>query len=272
MTVLRRAGTAVAIGLVVWSTLAAQETVGDYQGPKAEEYLAKARIKAVRDLGQGVTLPKKVTLERDGVEHFAVFKSIDETKAGVTRMGDGSLEVDFQDSWQLEIAAYEIDKIIGLGMVPATIERRLNTSVGSLQWWVESEMQEAERVQRKIEPPDTEAWNRITYKARLFDQLIANVDRHLKNLLVTKSFDLRLIDHSRSFRTNRELKDPDGLKRFSRSLLDGIKKLNQPDLKKRVGRYLSSGQIDRMLQRRDAILALAAKRVAELGEAAVIYP
>ena len=51
-----------------------------------------------------------------------------------------------------------------------------------------------------------------------------------------------------------------------------IKKLNQAELKKRVGRYLTAGQIERMLQRRDAILALAAKRVAELGEAAVIYP
>ena len=100
MTVLKRAGTAVVIALAAWSTLAAQETVADYQGPKPEEYLAKAKIKAIRDLGQGVTLPKKVTLERDGVEHFAVFKSIDETKAGVTRMGDGSMEVDFQDSWQ----------------------------------------------------------------------------------------------------------------------------------------------------------------------------
>ncbi|HET9371345.1 MAG TPA: hypothetical protein VFO19_13895 [Vicinamibacterales bacterium] len=271
MTVLKRAGAAVVIALAAWSTLAAQETVADYQGPKPEEYLAKAKIKAIRDLGQGVTLPKKVTLERDGVEHFAVFKSIDETKAGVTRMGDGSMEVDFQDSWQLEIAAYEIDKMIGLGMVPATVERRLNNNVGSLQWWVESEMQEAERVEKRIQPPDIEAWNQVTYKVRLFDQLIANVDRHLKNLLVTKNFDLRLIDHSRSFRGNRELKDSDSLKRFSRSLLAGIKKLNQPDLKKRVGRYLTSGQIERLLQRRDAILALAAKRVAEIGEAAALY-
>lgn len=271
MDLRRRAGTAVVVGLALWSTIAAQETVADFQGPKAEEFLAKARIKAVKDLGSGVTLPKKVTLERNGVEHFAVFKSIDESKPGATRLADGSIDIDFQDSWQLEIAAYEVDKMIGLGMVPATVERRINTAVGSLQWWVESRMLEAERVEKKIEPPDVEAWNQITYKARLFDQLIANVDRHLKNLLVTDAWELRLIDHSRSFRGNRELKDPDSLKRFSRSLLEGIKKLNQPDMKKRVGRYLTAGQIERVLQRRDAILALAAKRVAELGEAAVLY-
>jgi hypothetical protein len=105
----------------------------------------------------------------------------------------------------------------------------------------------------------------------LFDQLIANVDRHLNNLLVTKDFDVRLIDHSRSFRINRTPDKPDSLQRFSQSLLDGIKRLEKKDLKKRAGKYLLDEQIDRLLQRRDAILALAKKRIAEKGEAAVIY-
>jgi hypothetical protein len=38
-----------------------------------------------------------------------------------------------------------------------------------------------------------------------------------------------------------------------------------------AGKYLTSGQIDRLFQRRDAIVALAKKRVAEKGEAAVLY-
>jgi hypothetical protein len=128
------------------------------------------------------------------------------------------------------------------------------------------------RIEKKISPPDSEAWNRLMFKVRMFDQLIANVDRHLKNILVTESFDVRLIDHSRSFRTNRELLRPQDLTRFSKSLLEGIQKLEKQDLKKRTGRWLTDAQIDRMLQRRDAILALAKKLVAEKGEATVIYP
>jgi hypothetical protein len=260
------------LALGVWTVSASQETAAEYQGAAAEAFLVKARIVATRDLGKGITLPQKVTLELDGTTRSGVFKSIDESKPGATRMPDGSIDVGYQDSWQTEIAAYAVDKIIGLGLVPATVERRVGTNIGSLQWFVVSMMPEAERVAKKISPPDTEAWNRLMFKVRLFDQLIANVDRHLNNILVTKEFDVRLIDHSRSFRPNRELAKADDLQRFSQTLLDGIKRLEKNDVKKRTGRYLTDAQIDRLLQRRDAILALAKKRVAEKGEAAVIYP
>jgi hypothetical protein len=106
----------------------------------------------------------------------------------------------------------------------------------------------------------------------LFDELIANVDRHLNNIRITSDFDLRLIDHSRSFRETRELKQPQRLSRFSRSLLDGLAKLEYRDLRARTVSWLDDAQIRAVLARRDAILALANKSIAEKGEAAVIYP
>lgn len=260
------------LALGTWTTAASQETAATYQGPAAEQFLAKARVLKAEGLGKGITLPQKVTLELKGVTHRGVFKSIDEFKPGATRLPDGKVDVNFQDSWQTEIAAYHVDRIIGLGLVPATVERKVNSNVGSLQWFVESMMPEAERFAKKLSPPDLEAWNRIMFKVRLFDQLIANVDRHLNNMLVTADFDVRLVDHSRSFRTFRELPRPEDLQRFSQSLLDGITRLSKDEVKKRAGRYLRAEQIDSLLKRRDAILALAKKRIAEKGEAAVIYP
>lgn len=258
--------------MAAWPVLARQDGVSNYQGPAAEQFLLKGRITSTKDAGEGITLAKFVTLEHNGATHRGVFKSIDESKLGATKLADGTIDVGFQDSWQTEIAAYQVDMIIGLGLVPATVERRIGTNIGSIQWFVESKMKEAERIANKISPPDLEAWNRAMFKVRLFDQLIANVDRHLKNILVTENFEVRLIDHSRSFRTNRDLTRPQDLTRFSKSLLEGIQKLEKQDLKKKTGRYLTDAQIDRLLQRRDAILALAKKHVAERGEANVIYP
>lgn len=278
-------------GLVVafgtWATLAAHqaappasaqkpaaviETAAEYQGPAAEEFLKKAKVVRVRAIGTGVTLPEKVTLELDGVERFAAFKSIDEKRVGVTQFGGAPPEVNFQDSWQTEIPAYVVDRIIGLGMVPATIERRVNNTVGSLQWWVASMMPEAERAKQKLDAPDNEAWAREVLKMRLFDQLIYNVDRHANNILITQDFHLRLIDHSRSFRAQKTLRNPDQLTRFSKSLLQGLERLTYEDLRKQTSRYLVDAQIKTLIQRRDAILELARKLVAEKGEAAVIYP
>ena len=282
MSMFRRIAGGAVVVVGSWAALSAQqavapatppvlETVDQYQGAAAEQFLAKAKVKTVKDIGIGVTLPQKVTLELDGVTRFAAFKTIDEKRQGITQLGNAPPDINFQDSWQTEIAAYTVARIIGLDMVPATVERRVEGKVGSLQWFVEHMSTEADRLEKKLSPPDSEVWNEQIFITRLFDQLIANVDRHLKNILVTKEYNLRLIDHSRAFRINRSLTKPELLTRFSRSLLDGIAKLEKKDLQKQVGKYLTSGQIDRLLSRRDAILALAKKHVAEKGEAAVLY-
>ncbi|MEO6222775.1 MAG: hypothetical protein ABIP90_05960 [Vicinamibacterales bacterium] len=279
------AGFVVALG--TWASIMAQqaapsaappaqaavlETAAQYQGAAAEEFLMKAKVVRVRAIGTGVTLPDKVTLELGGVERFAAFKTIDEKRVGITQLSSGPAEVNFQDSWQTEIPAYIVDKIIGLGMVPATIERRVNNKVGSLQWWVVSMMPEAERAKQKLNAPDTEAWDREVLKLRLFDQLIYNVDRHANNILITQDFHLRLIDHSRSFRAQKALRNPEQLTRFSKALLEGLQRLNYEDLRKQTSRYLVDAQIKTLIQRRDAIVELARKLVAEKGEAAIIYP
>jgi hypothetical protein len=249
----------------------ARETKSVYQGEAAEQFLKKARITRVSDIPKGVTQPQRVTLELDGVTRTATFKSIDLDKPGATQMADGTTSLSFQDTWRTEIAAYEVDKIIGLGLVPATVERSIRGQVGSLQWWVQSKMSEAERITQAIRPTDLDTFSKAMHTMRLFDELIYNVDRHMNNVLVTEDFDLRLIDHSRAFRPFEELRRPESLARFSRALLAGMEKLEFNDLKRRLNRYLRDGQIEAMLTRRDAIFALVKARVARDGEDAVLY-
>jgi hypothetical protein len=272
----RRAGLTVAAVLaaaVSFVPTFAQETAAVFQGAAAETFLTEGRMTRMTEIDVGVTQPQRVTLSLNGVEHRAVFKSIDVDKGpGATRMGDGTIALSFQDSWRTEIAAYQVDRIIGLGMVPATVQRTLRGKVGSLQWWVDSMMPEAERRQQGISPPDIEAWNRQMFRILLFDELICNVDRHLNNLLVTADFEMRLIDHSRAFRPFNDLRQPERLTRFSQSLLDAIRKLEFDDLRSKLNRHLRDGQIESMLARRDKILALADEMVAKNGAAAVIYP
>jgi hypothetical protein len=251
----------------------AQDFATLFQGPEVEEFLLKGRIVSMASIPVGVAAPRKATVEWNGVQHFAVFKTIDEERPGVSQLTNGIVEANFQDSWRTEIAAYEIDKIIGLALVPATVERTYRNGRGSLQWWIDDSIQEGERAKRKLIPPDAEAWNRTELKVRLFDNLIYNMDRTLQNSLVTPAnFRIYLIDHSRSFRIFSGLRNAQYLTGFSRSLLDGLKNLDRPTVSKAAGKYLSTFQIQSLLQRRDAIIALANKLVAEKGEAAVLYP
>ncbi len=180
--------------------------------------------------------------------------------------------VDFADSWKHEVAAYELDKLIGLDLVPPTVERTFGRTAGSLQMWVEGAMTEADRKQKKIEPPDPRAWNEQMYKVRLLHQLTYNTDsRNIRNVLIDPSFRVYAIDFSRAFMAYNDLRSEKELTRFSRSVLEALKALDRPTLDAKLGRWLTGPQIDSILKRRDKILALAAQSVGEQGEAAVLY-
>lgn len=258
--------------LLTWTASVAQDSTPVYQGEAAEQLLRSGRITRVRGVGEGVTAPRRATLERGGITQDAAMKDIDFTRPGVTQLDDGAVIFNMEDNWRFEVAAYRIDRMIGLGWVPATVEREYRGKPGSLQWWVETEFSEAERQRRGVQPPNAEDWDRQLLKMRLFDNLLFNWDRHTNNILVTKDFQLRLIDHSRAFLAYSDLRRPEELTRFSRSLLTSIERLTRDDLRRQVGRYVEVSKIDALLARRDKLLELARTRVKERGEAAVIYP
>ena len=245
---------------------------GSFQGEELESFLRNAEVTDLEGTEEGITLPKKATLELDSRTHFALFKTIDVFKAGLTRMRNGVIDVDFQDSWKTDVAAYELDKMIGLGMVPTTVERRHRGDRGSMQWWIDDSMSELDRVEDGIAPPDPQAWGEMVYKMRLFDSLIYNVDRQTRNMLITEDWRIVLIDHSRSFRSTAELRQPEQMTRFSKSLLENISKLDEETLKERVGKYLTRFQIRAILKRRDLILEHAKEMVSQRGEERVLFP
>ena len=272
MRTLRTAIVTIAACVLLAGHLSGQAKVQAIQGPQVEEFLKTAKPVSLTDIGKGVTRSRKATLEMNGVTESGLFKIIDEKPmVGITTLEDGKLDAEFQDSWKTEVAAYELDKLIGLGMVPATVERRLDNKVGSLQFWVTSIMNEKKRQAGNVRPPDVQAWNDQMNKLWVWDNLIFNVDRNLDNILITEQWAMIAIDHSRTFRPYAKLQNPKLLVRFSRSLLAKMEELKEPELKARLGKYLSSYQIQGVLKRRDLIVATAKKLAAEKGEAAVYY-
>jgi hypothetical protein len=243
------------------------------QGPEVEQFLRKARFVAREPLGSGVTQSLKVTLELDGQRQFAVLKTIDQKRPGARVNAGGEMEIDFQDSWRTEVAAYELDKLLGLGMVPATIERTspYEDQPASLQLWVEASMSEAKRREKAVIPPDAIKWSSQLVATNIFDALIFNTDRHPDNLLITDTFDVRLIDHSRSFRPNAELRNKDDLMRFPRDLVEKIERLDKGTVEKHLGDYLSLTQMEGLMKRRQLLLDLVKELSKKFGERAVLY-
>ena len=240
---------------------------------KWEEFLTAAEIVGQEQLkGEGaVTNPWKLTLAKDGLQKFGLWKNID--------ISTGR----YPDSWKWEIAAYRVDKLLDLNMVPATVERRFRGDRGSIQIWAEAEMTLKTKVEKKIKTPSYKVffWNRALFLQRFFDNLIGNEDRHQKNYLITEDWRILLIDHSRSFRTGKKWttelpygeKNKEGLvlKEMPKDLFEKTKTLTLEEIKGFVGDNLTDEEINAVLARKELIIEYINKLIEKNGEANVLY-
>ena len=103
------------------------------------------------------------------------------------------------------------------------------------------------------------------------DQLIANKDRNYGNIMITRSWEIWIIDHTRAFRPYKELLQPGDLVRCDRALLEGMRRLDRKTLAERLGTYLTSMEIDGLLARRDRIVKFFDDKSAREGTDAVLF-
>jgi len=236
-----------------------------------EAFLLEGEIVGDRPAGAGVSGSRRVTLRRGDDEHDAHVQTHDEYRSQV-RLPSGP-ELDFRDTWRNNVAAYRLDRLLGLGMVPTTVVRHYRGKAGSYTWWVDDViMTEKERYLSRTPAPDPVAWNRQIFVVRLFDQLICNFDRNLENLLIDSRWRLWMIDHTRAFKVFRDLRNEKNLApTCDRPLLASLRVLDKPTLEKAVEDVLKGTQIDAVLARRDRIVRHYDDEIAARGEAAVLY-
>jgi len=229
------------------------------------EYIRGAAIQKIEAIPVGVTKPQRAILVPGGPVGSLVVKDLPPGRKG-----------GYWESYRSEIAAYELDRMLELNMVPPTVEKRVNGTTMSAQMFVERCVWLKEL--KGQQAPDIEAWNRQVHRHRVFDNLIANIDRNAGNLLVYRTpvdsaqgrrdWHLVLVDHSRCFTTTKKMQFP--MTKIDRPLFDRLKALDKPMLEARLGRLIHG--IDTLLARRDAIVRHFEELAGLKGEAAVFTP
>jgi hypothetical protein len=185
-------------------------------------------------------------------------------------------------NYRFNVAAYELDKLLGLNLVPPTVERSVNGRSASVIWWLDDfAMNELDRRRKGIDPPDRAGWDGQVQAVRVFDELISNTYRDTApalylntvwdNLLITTDWTIWITDHTGAFRTRQALQDPDTLVRCSRSLLGRLRELNRRRLQQTLERYLSPQQLDALEVRRALLVKHFDDQIRSRGEGGVLY-
>jgi len=220
------------------------------------QFLLNAEVVSSRRDPRGITHPWRLTLSNGTVTHDASFQSRDEDYT----------------SYRYNIAASVLAEMLGLDdLMPVHVEREWRGKWGSFSWWLPVQMDEAERLKRKVEPPDLEAWNRQLDKIKVFDALVDESEAHPKDLLIGNDWKIYRVDYSRGFLLDRDLKTPMSLVRCDRNLFKKLKDLNGHQLEQQTRGYLTKLEVQAIMARRDRILAYFKSLIIEKGENVVLF-
>lgn len=218
-----------------------------------EQFLKTAKVVKTGGTRLGITGVIRATLSDGVTTHESAIQSIDMYAA--TYQTPRGTELNFKDSYKFNVAAYKLNRMLGLDMVPVTVERKYAGKSSSFCWWVDDVlMDEMQRLQKKTDPPDQDHWNKQMWIVRVFDQLIYNTDRNLGNLIIDKDWKIWMIDHTRAFRTAHDLKEVKNLEKCEKNLLERLKALDEATLTSELKPFLTKAEITGLLKRRDKIV------------------
>lgn len=226
-----------------------------WEGREAEfeVFLKTAPVLRIEEVPIGVTKPKRAYLAPGGLCESFAWKAL-----------PPGFHKGFWDSYKSEIAAYELDKLLGLGMVPPTVEREVKSDKGAAVVWVQNVRTWIEA----LRAPKAASWSRNVVRMKMWDNLVGNSDRNQGNLLVDYTGNFFLIDHSRAFSTEKKLYQQ--LENIDMELWNRMQALDQETLKARIGKWVGRSELKAILQRREKMKKEIDAILAKRGDAALV--
>lgn len=254
------------IGLILghWchckSQTAYEETL---QQKEIENYLKTTKIISIKknDLA-GRTAPWEVSLYDGKIARRAMFKHLDRHRPSL-----------LADSYKYEIAAFELDKLLDLNIVPPVVEREIEGINGSLQIFLENCIPESERKIRKIDPPDQKRFNDTLEVINVFENLAQEEECFDQDdiLIHVKNWKVYRVDFSMAFSPISDLISGCKITRCSEKLYKNLLNLNHETVEVTLNPYLNEDEIQALLKRKDIIIEIINRLIQEKGKETVLF-
>lgn len=240
-----------------WSRFSEQLT-----DAQLEQFLRQAEVTSCTFIHQGLRSANICDLEGDGPELRALFSGVDETPEPGQPAGAA-----FR-TYRHEIAAYRLDRLLDLHLVPVTVGRSHEGTPGAIQVFHEGAV-DIELLETYDQINLLDGMEEELVTAEIFSALLAVEDRHrIGRMFLPQDRRIALADSTKAFPTSvdpgPDLPAPCGP--LDPELELGLKSLSRQQVAGAVGALLSAQQIDGLLFRRDRILEVCGSSVAQLGE------
>lgn len=158
-----------------------------------------------------------------------------------------------------DVAAYRLDRLLGLDMVPVSVVREYDGDTGALQFVPVKSMDEVQRQAQKVGGgawcPLPEQWNSMM----IFDTLVANDARSVESIYYNlTNWQVMLAGFNSAFTTSSAISSrfKDSKTSIGGSWRDGLKSIDTDTLQATLGDVLDKRRIRALAKRRDLLLNL----------------
>ena len=235
---------------------------GDLRIREIEAFLKKAPIVSVKkDATTGRTMPWQITLDDGKVKMEARFKRV-----------HAPWPDPMVDSYKYELAAYEMSKLLGLDIVPPTVEREIEGLKGSLQYFVPDCMRETDRERLLLQPPDLKAFLGRLDEIKVFEALVKDPCLDKDDTLIQQpGWKVYRVDFAEAFAPHPGLAADCPINRCPRRLFERLQKTARQVVESTLKPYLNEKEIDALCERKKKIIARLEGLMKTEGERNVLY-
>ncbi len=175
-------------------------------------------------------------------------------------------------SWRYEIAACRLADLLGLDIIPPTVERPIEGRPGALQLFVENSLSERDRERLDFRPPDETAFRQALDEIRVFEILTGDACGDKDDTLIHKpTWKVCRVDFSEAFPTDPALDGACPLERCPRRLYERMLRAARSAAESELKSYLSDSEINSLWERKKRIVARIQQLIKEKGERAVLF-
>jgi hypothetical protein len=202
-----------------------------------------------------------VTLKDEEKERRAIFKHVNRPRPTL-----------LPDCYKYEIAAYKLNKLIGLNIVPPIVERKINNQTGSLQILIEGYITERDREIRKIQPKSIQEFKNDLDVIKVFETLVYDQCGDIGDTLIQlDNWKIWRVDFSEAFSPSSDILPDCRIERCSKILYKNLLDINNNKLEKELDDYLNKREINALFERKIIVIETIRNLIKQKGEEAVLF-